>query len=267
MMIQREGRALVIVRQTDHMAQVARIGEAWGNAVFPPPEHREETLRAAVLHDNGWRDWEERPTLLPETGRPRNLGEVETAVHAAFYSAGVDRAVAIDPYTGLLVSLHAAVLYAGAEGWEAQTLSAPVRDEMSEVQRSFLAGQQALQRRLRGELSASPRYGVAVQPERLWPAYLRLRAWDSLSLFFVFDGMADRALDHVPTATGEATIALRRLGERLATATPWPFSHDTVSLPVVTTRVPDRPYAGTEDFLRTWVAAAPEVCVYTMQAR
>src|SRR2546422_5552576 len=113
MLIQREDGMLVVVRQTDHMAQVARIAEGWGNADFPAPEHREETVRAAALHDNGWRDWEEHPTLVPETGRPRNLGGLETAVHAAFYRAGGERGVAIEPYTGLFASMRADVIYPG----------------------------------------------------------------------------------------------------------------------------------------------------------
>ena len=40
MLIQHENGTLVVVRQTDHMAQVARIAEQWGNARFPAPEHR-----------------------------------------------------------------------------------------------------------------------------------------------------------------------------------------------------------------------------------
>src|SRR5690242_18895308 len=152
MLIQHEDGALVVVRQTDHMAQVARIAEAWGNQRFPAPEHREETIRAAGLHDNGWREWEDQPTLVPETGRPRNLGEIEQHVHAAFYTAGVERAVAIDAYTGLLVSLHAAVLYAGVEGWDSATLEPPINASAGEVEQAFIAGQARLQHRLREEL-------------------------------------------------------------------------------------------------------------------
>lgn len=266
MLIQREDGVLVVVRQTDHMAQVARIAEAWGNATFPAPEHREETIRAAALHDNGWRDWEEHPTLVPETGRPRNLTEVEPAVHAAFYRAGVERAVAIDPYTGLLVSMHATVLEAGVDGWNRQTLMPPTRDDLSEVERSFIAEQAAVQRRLRADLATSPRYGRSVAPARLWPAYLRLRAWDRLSLYFVYFGMGDGSLDHVPTAEGEATVALRQIGPRSATADPWPFDRGAVAFPVVAVRVPDRRYDDGEEFLEVLAGTEPEVQEFTMRS-
>ncbi len=266
MLIRRDGDALVIVRQTDHMAQVARIGERWGNDRFPAPAHREETIRAAGLHDNGWRLWEDHPTLVPETGRPRNLGEIEPSVHAAFYRAGVDATVAVDPYTGLLVSLHATVLSAGVDGWDLATLTPPERPDLGEVERAFIAEQAALQRRLRAALAESPRYGLAVEPRRLWPAYLRLRFWDRLSLYFVFFGMGERAIDRAPDANGEATITLRQVGPREATADPWPFDRPVVACPVVVARVPDRRYASGDEFLRALADAPHDVWDYTLRS-
>lgn len=266
MLIQRDRDTLIVVRQTDHMAQVARIAERWGNERFPAPAHREETIRAAGLHDNGWRDWEDRPTLLPETGRPRNLGELERPVHAAFYRAGVDRAAAVDPYTGLLVSMHAAMLYAGVDGWDPATLTPPARPDLGEVERSFIADQAALQRRLRESLQTSPRYATAVESAHLWPAYLRLRAWDRLSLYFLFFGMGDDALDHAPSDQGETTVALRQSGPREATAQPWPFDRASVNFPVVVAQVPDRRYESGDEFLRVLAGAEQEVWDFTMRA-
>ena len=265
MLIRKDGDTLVIVRQTDHMAQVARIAERWGNERFPAPEHREETIRTAGLHDNGWRLWEDYPTLVPETGRPRNLGEIEPSVHAAFYRAGVEAAIAVDPYTGLLVSLHATALSTGVDGWDLATLAPPERPDLGEVERAFIAEQAALQRRLRAELSESPRYGPAVEPRRLWPAYLRLRFWDRLSLYFVFFGMGERAIDHAPSVDGETTIALRQVGPREATADPWPFDRSVVDCPVVVARVPDRRYASGEEFLRALADAPHDVQDYTLR--
>jgi hypothetical protein len=266
MLIQKDGEDLVIVRQTDHMAQVARIAERWGNDRFPAPEHREETIRAAALHDNGWRIWEDQPTLVPETGRPRNLLEVEPAAHAAFYRAGVEAAATIDPYTGLLVSLHASVLYAGVEGWDLAALAPPDRSDLGEIQRAFIADQAAVQHRLRTGLGSSPRYGAAVAPNRLWPAYLRLRAWDRLSLYFLYFGMGENTLDRLPTVDGQETTVLRQIGPRQATADPWPFDRETVSFPVVVTRVRDRRYASGDEFLQALLAARQEVWDFTMRA-
>jgi len=264
MLIRCEDGDLIVVRQTDHMAQVARIAEAWGNARYPAPEHREETIRAAALHDNGWRDWEEQPTLVPETGRPRNLGEVQTPVHAAFYAAGVERAAAIDPYAGLLVSLHATALYTGVRGWDTSTLTPLTPADLDAVGRSFVARQCAVQGQLRTALAASSRFGAAVEPARLRSAYLRLRAWDQLSLYFVFQGMGDGRLDHVPAAEGESSITLRQIGPYAATAHPWPFAHDRVDAPVVVTRAPDRRYGSGAEFLATLTAATPQVITYTL---
>ncbi|MGH2387899.1 MAG: DUF3891 family protein [Chloroflexota bacterium] len=266
MLITRKGADLIVVRQTDHMAQVARMAERWGNELFPAPENREETIRAAALHDNGWRIWEDHPTLVPETGRPRNLGEVERSAHAAFYSEGVRNAVAIDPYTGLLVSLHAAVLYAGVDGWNSETLAPPLPADASDLQRAFILEQATLQQRLRTELTESRRYGRSVAADQLWPAYLRLRAWDRLSLYFVFFGMGDGEIDRVPTTHGETRIALRQTGRYAASAQPWPFDQATVVLPVVASRVPDRAYKSGEEFLNVLVAARSEIEQFSLSA-
>lgn len=258
MLIRHIAGELVIVRQTDHMAQAARIATHWGNERFPAPAHREETLRAAGLHDNGWRIWEDEPTLLPETRRPRNLTEMERPVHAAFYTAGVERAVAIDPYTGLLVNLHATALYAGVEGWDADMVP-PLADDLSDVQRDFIKDQAALQQRLREQLSASSRFREAVKAKHLWPAYLRLRAWDNLSLFLIYHQEPEKTLDHIPTVDGETTLTLGRIDDHTSTVTPWPFSNDAADVPVVIARVPDRPYENGAEFFDVLSAATPMV--------
>jgi hypothetical protein len=266
MLIRHQGDDLLIVRQTDHMAQTARIAERWGNERYAAPECREEAIRAAGLHDGGWRLWEEHPTLQPETGRPCNLGEIEIAVHAAFYRAGVQAAVAVDPYTGLLVSLHAAVLYAGVAGWDPLNLTPPDTSALDGVQRAFVADQVALQRRLRAEMAGNPRYAALVAPDRLLPAYLRLRAWDQLSLYFLFHGMGDRSIQHVPVREGDTIVELHQTGPREATADPWPFDRPRVEFPVVETRIPDRCYASGDELLTTWLEAPQQVVTYVMQA-
>ena len=76
--------------------------------------------------------------------------------------------------------------------------------------------------------------------------------------------MGDDCLDHVPTVDAEATIALRQLDARTATADPWPFSHDEVVFPVVAVRVPDRRYDNGDEFLHVLAAASPEVQEFRM---
>jgi hypothetical protein len=264
MLIRNEGGELVITRQTDHMAQVARMAERWGNARFPAPAHREETIRAAGLHDAGWRVWEDAPTLLPETGRPRNFTEIERPVHAAFYREGVESAVAVDSYTGLLASLHASVLYAGVEGWDIPTLTPPDNPDRSAVERDFIEQQTALQGRLRSTLASHPRYAASMAPDRLWPAYLRLRAWDRLSLYFLYRGLGDGEIDHIPGNEGQTTVLLRQTGPRSAVADPWPFDRAKVIFPVVVARVPDRRYEDGAEFLETLVHAPHEVWDYSL---
>ncbi|HVC80648.1 MAG TPA: DUF3891 family protein [Chloroflexota bacterium] len=264
MIIRRVDGELVIARQTDHMAQVARMAERWGNTRFPAPEHREETIRAAGLHDCGWRLWEDAPTLFPETGRPRNFTEIERPIHAAFYRAGVESAVGVDPYTGLLASLHASVLCAGVEGWDLELLTPPENPDRTAIEREFIEQQTSLQGRLRSMLALEARYAASMAPDRLWPAYLRLRAWDRLSLYFLSRGLGEGEIDHIPENDGETTLVLRQTGQRSAIATPWPFGLPEVTFPVVVARVPDRRYEDGMEFLSTLVHAQHEVWDYSL---
>ncbi len=179
-------------------------------------------------------------------------------MHAAFYAAGVDAAIAVDPYTGLLVNMHALALYAGVEGWGAD-LTPPIGDDLTEVQARFIQEQTALQRRLRQQLSRSSRFAEAVLPANLWPAYLRLRAWDRMSLFLVYDQDEEQAIDHVPTVDGEVTVTLRRIDEHTATVTPWPFQNDVAEVPVVVERLPDPTYQDGATFYDALSAASPVV--------
>jgi len=264
MIIRQMDGELVIARQTDHMAQVARMAERWGNARFPAPAHREETIRAGGLHDCGWRRWEDAPTLLPETGRPRNFTEIDRPVHAAFYREGVESVVGIDPYTGLLASLHASVLYAGVEDWDLESFTPPDNPNRIAVEREFIRYQTALQGRLRSSLASQPRYASSVEPDRLWPAYLRLRAWDRLSLYFIYHGLGEGEIDHIPENDGETTLELRQTGPRSAIAAPWPFDRAEVTFPVVVARVPDRRYEDGAAFLATLVNAQHEIWDFSL---
>ena len=63
---------LRVILQTDHAALSGALAAHWGNAVFRRPEPTQAMLLAAAEHDNGWREWEDRPRVNPTTRRPRS---------------------------------------------------------------------------------------------------------------------------------------------------------------------------------------------------
>jgi hypothetical protein len=86
------------------------------------------------------------------------------------------------------------------------------------------------------------------------------------SLYFVYVGTGDGYRDHVPTADGETTVGLRRIGPRSATADPWPFDRDAVAFAVVAVRVPNRRYGNGKEVLPVLAGIEPEVQECTMRA-
>jgi Protein of unknown function (DUF3891) len=46
------------------------FAQRWGNEQTPPFTPREPVIAAGTRHDDGWTDWEARPSLDPATGQP-----------------------------------------------------------------------------------------------------------------------------------------------------------------------------------------------------
>ena len=94
-----------IVMQVDHAVVSGQLADAWADGMEP----RASVATAARLHDIGWRHWEEAPRLNPDTGRPANFLDVVINEHLRLYRLGIEEVEAVDPYAGMLVSMHAEI--------------------------------------------------------------------------------------------------------------------------------------------------------------
>ena len=158
-----------IVMQVDHAVVSGQLADAWADGMEP----RASVATAARLHDIGWRHWEEAPRLNPDTGRPANFLDVVIDEHLRLYRLGIEEVEAVDPYAGMLVSMHAAGIYTGRYGTQPALLltRAPAVQELVDA---FIAEQEA-------------RYGAAkealgVADDELWRNFLLLQVFDRLSL-------------------------------------------------------------------------------------
>src|ERR1700736_6085702 len=107
---------LQMIRQPDHAELSGELAEHWGNDGFDRPEPFEPMVLAAALHDNGWEEWDNGPKVNPGTRLPYQFTEMPVQEHLAFYWRGVERVIAKDRYSGLVVSMHCAGLYNGRYG-------------------------------------------------------------------------------------------------------------------------------------------------------
>jgi hypothetical protein len=238
--------AVIAIGQPAHAWLSGQLARAWGNERFGAVEPWEEVCLAAEQHDAGMAEWERRPTLNPQTGRPRSFMELPLDEHLESWWRAAPLVTSQSRYAALLVSMHGTALY------ERRDLR---RLEPADVDRvhAFLAAQRQLQDRLLAGLRADPRTAAAATDELVRRNQRLVWTWDSLSLGLLLD-WAPFELMGVPAADGEVDIAVRT-----GTLDPWPFA-----APRLAVRCEGRRLAGRfddEDTMRDALEAAPPVAI------
>ena len=130
----------------------AQIARAWGNDAFGGFEPRPAVELAAERHELGMEG--ERPLLNPATGLPKDFDDLSHAEHLPLQFAGPERLAEIEPYAGLLASLH-------HESFYRRTSPLAVLTRDGRLERDALRRSAALQARLRAELRPTRRRSSA----------------------------------------------------------------------------------------------------------
>jgi hypothetical protein len=199
----------VVVWQRTHAALCAQLARAWGNASFGGFEPRATVELAAERHEMGMDG--ERPELNPATGLPKDYDELSHAQHLPVQFDGPEQLAAIDPYAGLLASLHSASFYR-------RTSLTALLTRDGRIERRALRRAARLQQRLREQLR--PDDAQVERNRRL------VRYWDGLS----HDLLArrwPRVRSGVPASNGELRdVVLATKGSDpnvVLSLDPWPF--------------------------------------------
>src|SRR5690606_34363414 len=100
------------VTQPTHAWVSGNLASAWGTSRFGDARPRDEVALGADLHDIGWLQWEQRPTLNADTGLPHNFMQLPTSVHLSIWGSASSLARPFGRYAALLVSMHGTGLYA-----------------------------------------------------------------------------------------------------------------------------------------------------------
>lgn len=147
MIVQVRRAGLRLIRQHDHALMAGQLAHAWRPEGDPLPFR----LSLAVgLHDLAWRDLDREVRYDPATGRPHDFASYPLEPKLRAYSAGLDEMESLDPWVGLLGSLHYASF---------------LDDERAP---DFLAAERERQSRLRARLRG--RYGPGTPNEGRRPA-------------------------------------------------------------------------------------------------
>jgi hypothetical protein len=175
MIVRAEGDRLVLFRQGDHAHLSGRLAAAWGLTPWAVPAPYPATILGARLHDDAWQPFDEDPTV--EGGRPLSFFEVDRVTSTALYSAGAAAVSELDPYAGLMVSLHYSGFFESHWGWA--PFSTPERFPAREAEalRRFLEVEAGRQRDLRAALALDDSSLRQLEVNYKW-----LQVWDRVSL-------------------------------------------------------------------------------------
>lgn len=176
MIVGQEGDDLLLVRQADHALLSGWLCAAWGAPPWTAPQPRDGAVLGARLHDLAWSPYDERLPRRPD-GRPAAFFEVSRVVVTGLYLRGLAAVESMDPYAGLLGSLHYSGFYVSHWGWQHWARPGNLQGEEKAAVDSFVAHELERQGRLRHELHFTDEDELRLRCNYFW-----LQLWDRISL-------------------------------------------------------------------------------------
>jgi hypothetical protein len=244
------GNGLVAFSQSAHAFLAFQLAEHWGNRLTPRPSPRAEVLAAVLLHDAGW-DGREDPPRLAADGRPVAFDTLPREERETVWAAGVERAALRGRYVAYLVSHHVSALAAF---------------NPENVHAGFLAGQDALQTRLRGELAPDPRYAAALAagPDEINRAVVRLA--DALAVYLASGREGTERFSGLPRRGGSAPLTLSEVSERTYRLRPWPLVGNRLAVSAEGRLLPARSFPDEASLANAWREATTVRLTWTLLA-
>ncbi len=223
MLIRTSGEQVIVISQPAHAVISGQIARAWGNQRFGAVEPFDDVCLGALLHDIGWSDWEQDPTLNHETGLPHTFMQLATRVHLDIWENAARRALAFGLYPALLTSMHFTGLYERFHDYS--------RDSETDAReaRALVARELAFQESIVAALRAQPSMAPFATDEVLRRNRGLVALWDGMSLAICHGMTEPRTFRSVPAATTDADLTLQP-AEGGVSVEPWPFAVDRLTV-------------------------------------
>lgn len=260
-----QGDAFLLFSQHDHALLSGRLAERISGSLIARPSP--QTIQGIALHDCGWPLHDEEPTLNAN-GDPLHVFETPPAIATSVWSASARRAANVDPYSGLLVSLHVLHLSLMSQA------SHPAPKDVFELNK-FQHAQIELQERLRTAVGlridrplthglAPP--GTSTAEDQLLFDFRLLRAMDALSLALLCAEKLSITMDGLLSRPGgePLSISLLRPAEFTVRLDPWPFEASPLEDGVPFRRVRAGRFADEFDLREAFAAAPLETATVTL---
>jgi hypothetical protein len=273
----RRGDELELLTQRDHAALAGALAERWGGGDFAPPSAHASLVCAAVHHDDGWYELDQRPAFNAHARRPAHFTEIPLTESVGPYGRGVESVYARDPLAGALCSMH----WSGFStsrwgGGGSRQADDPLAQEVIATQEARWMPALRMAWGNRGRRSEFD--------AQVWHAYEVLQAVDLLSLGLglmdtdsagdaseplpvdaslssIDQGSAARTIGSVPLAAGGpvVTLTLTTFGGGRVSLHPYPLTGGPLELHIPMRRIPDRGYSSAEEASSVYRAAETTV--------
>ena len=256
-----DGSCLVST-QEDHAELSAQFAAHWGNQRFSRLRPYDSMVFATTYHDSGYREWEGRPPINLEKGRPYAHRETIPSFESTelkAYARNVEWVSSHDRYAGLIVSMHRTGLWANRY----ETFTSPkgrLRERSPEV-KAAKQSMEVAQQEAKDALGVS-NPGFA---DELWFNFRALQIFDMLSLYFCCDGyVSDTQLKEdliapVPVTYGgkeEVELRILPIGPSSVRFAPYPFDVSPLDVTVRARLVFPYHFASEEEGLEAYQRAS-----------
>jgi len=258
-MIRREWEGdFVLIPQPEHARLSGALAEHWGAGEFVRPEPWAEVLLATYDHDEGWVEWEERPTLDADHFLV-NFNRTPLEVTIDNFRRTVEKAYEKGrPYAAALVNRHAINVYELV-----LSLRGLAPEEEAKIH-AYVSELEAGQAEILRELTDQPGFERAVTNEAVHRNGRFVTVLDLLSLILCngwthLDRMAGVPMggDYFGDIGVKWADPAGPTGMCLQ-LTPWPFNRDSLEASVQGLRIPGHPF-DTEEDLHAALREAPPI--------
>jgi hypothetical protein len=248
----------LLIAQHDHALIAGELAEHLGNTEFARPEPRESALKGVRLHDCGWPLHDNQPTINKD-GKPLDVFETPRDIALPVWTASADKAASIDPYAGLLVSLHVLSLSVFASS---QTSFTHEKFDLSEPSEKFAVSkfqhrEIERQQNLRTELGLRtdkpthhkhPHEVTQKREDQLTFNFRMLQAMDTISLAACCTKPPMSETHDVMPRPGAAPIrfSIARRGDDVL-IDPWPFDQPQIELKIPVCRIAAKPFSNNDE--------------------
>lgn len=268
MIVTTRGSELWLTRQYDHSCQAGELARWWGEGSSDRPKLDESVSLGVEKHDVGWIEPDNEVLYDPEAGRPVSFTQIDLRKHLQFYRDGYERALALNPYSGLMVGMHWIGLYTRRFGYD-PTFAYQIPDELVPIFDEAVTGQEKEWVDIKRSLWSVEERRSDFE-NRIWMNYELVQFMDRLSLFLHMTDLNERAEATLgPVRFREDApmneLSIRYSGNGDLEVDPFPFGEEFTTA-IIVRRINNRSYESHESLCEALREAEDEVIEFSVRS-